>query len=112
MIFVGHGSSNFDQDKAECANKLVGLATCLSYVGGDAKTPSPDCCTGLKSVVEKNAKCLCILIKDRNDPNLGLKFNVTLALNLPTACHVPLNLTTCIGKHIHTPIYIYNMYAM
>ncbi|GMN66716.1 hypothetical protein TIFTF001_035784 [Ficus carica] len=94
VIQVG---ANLDQDRAECTDKLMGLATCLPYVGGDAKTPTLDCCSGLKEVVEKSKKCLCVLIKDRDDPNLGLKINSTLALQLPNACHVPTNITKCIG---------------
>lgn len=97
-LVFGFGSSNVNQDRSECADQLVGLATCLPYVGGDAKTPTIDCCTGLKQVVDKSKKCLCVLIKDRNDPNLGLKVNATLALELPSACKVPLNVTKCVGK--------------
>ncbi|PON65190.1 Lipid transfer protein/Par allergen [Parasponia andersonii] len=93
---IGFVSSNIDQDRAECADKLVGLATCLPYVGGDAKTPTLDCCSGLKQVVEKSKKCLCVLLKDRNDPNLGLNLNSTLALQLPSACHVPTNISKCV----------------
>ncbi|PON90947.1 Lipid transfer protein/Par allergen [Trema orientale] len=93
---IGFVSSNIDQDRAECADKLVGLATCLPYVGGDAKTPTLDCCSGLKQVVENSKKCLCVLLKDRNDPNLGLNLNSTLALQLPSACHVPTNISKCV----------------
>ncbi|KAM2697924.1 hypothetical protein EV1_036987 [Malus domestica] len=59
-------SCNIDQDKAECADQL------------------------------KSKKCLCVLSKDRNDPNLGLKINATLALNLPSSCHVPINISRCV----------------
>ncbi|XP_059430004.1 non-specific lipid transfer protein GPI-anchored 6 [Corylus avellana] len=97
LLLAGFGSSNLDQDRAECADQLVGLATCLPYVGGDAKAPTLDCCTGLKQVLQKSMKCLCILIKDRDDPSLGLKINATLALSLPTACHTPTNTTECIS---------------
>ncbi|PON90948.1 Bifunctional inhibitor/plant lipid transfer protein/seed storage helical domain containing protein [Trema orientale] len=95
-LLVGFGSSDFEQDKAECADKLVALATCLPFVGGEAKNPTPDCCSGFKQVVEKSTKCLCVLIKDRNNPNLGLKINTTLALQLPSDCHAPFNVTSCI----------------
>lgn len=98
VLLIGFVSSTIDQDRAECADKLVGLATCLPYVGGDAKTPTLDCCSGLKQVVENSKKCLCVLLKDRNDPNLGLKLNSTLALQLPSACHVPTNISKCVGK--------------
>ncbi|PWA51536.1 bifunctional inhibitor/lipid-transfer protein/seed storage 2S albumin superfamily protein [Artemisia annua] len=84
-----------DKDKEECTEQLVGLATCLPYVGGNAKSPTPDCCTGLKQVLNTNKKCLCVVIKDRNDPDLGLTINVTLALGLPDVCHTPANVTKC-----------------
>ncbi|KAF8396021.1 hypothetical protein HHK36_017633 [Tetracentron sinense] len=95
LMMVGFVSSDLAKDREECANQLVGLATCLPYVGGDAKAPTLDCCTGLKQVLDKNKKCLCILVKDRNDPSLGLKINATLALSLPTACHAPSNVSEC-----------------
>ena len=97
LLLVGFVSSNVDQDRAECADQVVGLATCLPYVGGEARAPTPDCCSGLKVVLEKSKKCLCVLIKDRNDPSLGLKVNLTLALGLPNACHAPANIQDCIG---------------
>ena len=99
LALVGFGSTSFDQDKTECADKLVALAACLNYVGGKTASPPPDCCVGLTTVVEKSPRCLCILIKDRNEPKLGdFKVNATLALNLPSVCSVPLNVTTCVGK--------------
>ncbi|KAJ7955399.1 Lipid transfer protein [Quillaja saponaria] len=96
FLLVGLVSSNLDQDRAECAEQLIGLASCLPYVGGDAKVPTLDCCTGLKQVLSKSKKCLCILIKDRNDPSLGLKINATLAMRLPSACHAPVNISNCV----------------
>ena len=97
LLSVGFVSSNIDQDRAECADQVVGLATCLPYVGGEAKAPTPDCCSGLKLVLDKSRKCLCVLIKDRDDPSLGLKVNLTLALGLPSACHAPADIKDCIG---------------
>ncbi|TQE08341.1 hypothetical protein C1H46_006123 [Malus baccata] len=83
------------KDGEECTQQLVGMATCLPYVGRQAKAPTPDCCTGLKQVVNKNKKCLCVIIKDRNDPELGLRMNVTLALGLPAVCKAPANVSKC-----------------
>ncbi|PIN10566.1 hypothetical protein CDL12_16837 [Handroanthus impetiginosus] len=83
------------KDKEECADSLVGLATCLPYVGGTAKAPTPDCCNGLKQVLKTNERCLCLVIKDRNDPDLGLNINVTLALSLPDVCNAPANISQC-----------------
>lgn len=96
-LFRG-SASNADQDRAECGDKLVGITTCLPYVAGETKSPSLDCCTGLKPVIDKSRKCLCLVIKDRDDPSLGLKINLTLALGLPDACHTPMNVVECVGK--------------
>ncbi|KAL9233609.1 hypothetical protein vseg_008581 [Gypsophila vaccaria] len=89
LMVVSMGSCDIAKDKEECANQLVGLATCLPYVSGEAKTPTMDCCTGLNQVLKNNEKCVCILVRDRNDPSLGLKINATLALGLPSKCKSP-----------------------
>ncbi|KAF9686492.1 hypothetical protein SADUNF_Sadunf03G0164300 [Salix dunnii] len=102
LMLVGSAKSDLQQDRAECANQLVGLATCLPYVGGDAKAPTLDCCSGLKQVLDKSEKCLCILIKDRDNPDLGIKFNVSLVAKLPSLCHSPVNVTECISL-LHLP---------
>ncbi|KAJ1426081.1 Bifunctional inhibitor/plant lipid transfer protein/seed storage helical domain [Sesbania bispinosa] len=84
LLLVGLASSDINQDKTECTDKLIALSNCLPYVSGQAQTPTIDCCAGLREVIDKNKRCLCILIKDHDDPNLGIKLNVTLALKLPT----------------------------
>ncbi|XP_068643236.1 non-specific lipid transfer protein GPI-anchored 14-like [Aristolochia californica] len=93
---VGYAGSDFASDQAECADSLVGLSACLQYVGSSARAPTPDCCKGLTQVLEKSKKCLCILIKDRDDPSLGLKINLTRALTLPVACGTHANISQCI----------------
>ncbi|KAK3030116.1 hypothetical protein RJ639_038865 [Escallonia herrerae] len=112
LILVGFASSDLSKDREQCADQLVGLATCLPYVGGDAKAPTLDCCAGIKQVLQKSRICLCILVKDRNDPGLGLKINATLALGLPGACHAPANISECpghvIGLHDYSPNDYYN----
>ncbi|KAL2470456.1 Bifunctional inhibitor/lipid-transfer protein/seed storage 2S albumin superfamily protein [Abeliophyllum distichum] len=95
FILFGIARSDLGKDREQCANQLVGLATCLPYVGGDAKVPTLDCCTGLKQVLHTSPECICILVKDRNDPSLGLKINATLALGLPIQCHAPANISNC-----------------
>ncbi|XP_061369623.1 non-specific lipid transfer protein GPI-anchored 14-like [Gastrolobium bilobum] len=95
-MIVGSVLGDSSKDKEECTEQLAGLATCLPYVGGEAKAPTPDCCSGLKQVLKSNKKCLCVIIKDRNDPDLGgLQINVTLALSLPTVCNAPANISKC-----------------
>lgn len=99
LVLFGCAKSDISKDKEECAKSLVGLTTCLPFVGGTAKAPTPDCCSGLKIVVKTNMKCLCVVIKDRNDPALGLNINVTLALNLPQVCNTPANVSQCPGNY-------------
>lgn len=93
-------------DQSECADQFAGLATCLEYVQGNAKAPTPDCCTGLKQVLRTNKTCLCVVVRDRNDPKLGLNINASLALALPSACKVSANVSRCPGTLIST---IYNL---
>ncbi|KAK8504807.1 hypothetical protein V6N12_033059 [Hibiscus sabdariffa] len=96
LLLAGFASSDIDQDKAECSNQVMGLAPCIPYVDGEAKAPTIDCCSGLKQVVDKSRKCLCVLIKDGDDPRLGLKINATLAAALPSGCRATVNMTDCI----------------
>lgn len=97
MVMAGCVSSDFEGDKKECQNQLVGLSPCLKFVVGESRAPTPECCTRLKQDFNRTEKCLCILVKDRNEPKLGLKINATLALSLPSICHVPSNSTHCLG---------------
>ncbi|BFG20056.1 hypothetical protein CerSpe_063300 [Prunus speciosa] len=94
-ISLGMAAADSAKDRDECTQQLAGMATCLPYVEGQAKTPTPDCCSGLKEVLNSNKKCLCVIIKDRNDPELDLQINVTLALGLPSICQVPANVSKC-----------------
>nr|CAD1818495.1 unnamed protein product [Ananas comosus var. bracteatus] len=95
LCFFAVARSDFAADRAECASQLVGLSPCLTYAGGSGKAPTPDCCKGLQEVVAQSFKCLCVLVKDRDEPALGFKFNVTRALFLPSECQVPANVTDC-----------------
>ncbi|KAL8217247.1 hypothetical protein R6Q57_024084 [Mikania cordata] len=97
MVVFGVTKADIEKDKQQCADKLVGLAACLPYVGGEAPAPPKDCCTGLKQVLTNSEVCLCILIKDHNDPSLNLKINDTLALGLPASCQTTSNISECVG---------------
>ncbi|RZB61685.1 Protein YLS3 isoform B [Glycine soja] len=83
------------QDKQRCAESLTGVATCLPYLGGDTKAPTADCCSGLTQAMKTNKKCVCLILKDRDDPDLGLKINMTIAVGLPSLCKTPDNLSQC-----------------
>ncbi|CAK7342245.1 unnamed protein product [Dovyalis caffra] len=87
--------SDLAADKRECSEQLGSLSACLPFVGGDTKNPAPACCSRLREEINKAQKCLCILVKDRNEPNLGFKINATLALSLPSICHAPANVSAC-----------------
>jgi hypothetical protein len=89
-------------DRSECADQLVGLAPCLQYVQGQARAPAPDCCGGLRQVLGKSPKCLCVLVKDKDDPSLGIKINASLALGLPTVCGAAhANVSHCPRTYYH-----------
>nr|XP_010934234.1 protein YLS3 isoform X1 [Elaeis guineensis] len=96
MSLITFASSDYASDRAECADQVIKLSTCLTYMQGSARAPTPDCCSSLKQVVDKSFKCLCILVKDRNEPELAsFKVNVTFALRLPSKCGVPANASAC-----------------
>uniref|UniRef100_A0A6N2MQD5 Bifunctional inhibitor/plant lipid transfer protein/seed storage helical domain-containing protein n=1 Tax=Salix viminalis TaxID=40686 RepID=A0A6N2MQD5_SALVM len=87
--------SDLDADKRECNEQVASLSACLPFVAGDTEVPAPTCCGRLRGEINKSQKCLCILVKDRNEPNLGFKINATLALSLPSICHAPANVSAC-----------------
>lgn len=95
VFLTGFATSDINKDKEKCANQLVGLVTCLPYVSGQAKAPPKDCCTGLKQVIQTSPECICLLVKDKDDPSVGLKINATLALSLPSQCQAPANASDC-----------------
>ncbi|KAG6386489.1 hypothetical protein SASPL_155392 [Salvia splendens] len=97
IILFNFAVCDVASDRQKCENQLIGLATCLPYVGGEAKAPASDCCTGFKQVLRDSRECICLLIKDRDDPSLGLKINATRALSLPDKCKTPINesITDC-----------------
>ncbi|PKI65735.1 hypothetical protein CRG98_013882 [Punica granatum] len=95
MVISSRVNGDASKDREECADQLAGLATCLPYVQGEARSPTPDCCGGLKQLLKTSKKCLCVIVKDGNDPQLGLNINVTLALSLPSLCQAPANVSQC-----------------
>jgi len=97
VVLAGVASGDFAADRAECANQLMGLATCLTFVQDKATAVAPtrDCCAGLKQVVAASKKCMCVLVKDRDEPALGFKINVTRAMDLPSLCNYPATFSDC-----------------
>jgi len=74
------------QKPSSCTSASVSLASCISYVTGNAAEPSRSCCSGLASVVKTNPVCLCQLLTGSNP--VGIPINQTLALAMPKACKV------------------------
>lgn len=101
VMGCGGGRGDFAKDKAECQNQLVSLTSCLGFISGEGKEPSNTCCLKLIQNFNESRRCLCILIRDRNQPNLGFKVNATLALTLPFLCHIPANETQCLGTYYY-----------
>jgi hypothetical protein len=95
--WAGVARADFAQDRAMCADRLMGLATCLTFVQdkATARAPTPDCCAGLKQVVAASKLCMCVLVKDRDEPALGFKINVTRAMDLPSLCSNPATFSDC-----------------
>ncbi|CAD6207123.1 unnamed protein product [Miscanthus lutarioriparius] len=94
---AGVARADFAKDRAMCADKLMGLATCLTFVQdkATARAPTPDCCAGLKQVVAASKMCMCVLVKDRDEPALGFKINVTRGMDLPSLCSNPTTFSDC-----------------
>ncbi|KAH9303185.1 hypothetical protein KI387_018676, partial [Taxus chinensis] len=65
------------------SSQLTTLSTCIPYVQGNANIPTKDCYNGLLKLHKNTRKCLCVLIKENTDPQLGITINVTMALLLP-----------------------------
>ncbi|KAL0921657.1 hypothetical protein M5K25_008752 [Dendrobium thyrsiflorum] len=95
LLLAALAGGDFASDRAECVDQLTALLPCLAFVESQARMPTPDCCTNAKGVVGRSFKCLCLLVKDRNEPDLGFKINVTRAVTLPAACNVPANISDC-----------------
>lgn len=100
MIMAGcvKVSSDFAQDKTECQDQLIGLSPCVPFISEKEKSPAPVCCLQLAKNFDQKRKCMCMLVRDRNDPGVGFKVNATLALSLPLICHIPANETQCLGN--------------
>ncbi|KAJ7974189.1 Lipid transfer protein [Quillaja saponaria] len=94
-IMSSRAMADSAKDREECAEQLAGLTTCLPYLAGQTKNTPSDCCNGLRLALKNNKRCICLILKDRNDPDLSLKINITIALGLPSICKAPDNLSQC-----------------
>ncbi|XP_020574714.1 protein YLS3-like [Phalaenopsis equestris] len=95
LLAAARARCDFASDQTECTEQLTALLPCLAFVENEARFPTPDCCANAKTVVVKSFKCLCVLVKDRNEPGLGFKINVTRAVTMPGLCNVAANISEC-----------------
>ncbi|CAH2063666.1 unnamed protein product [Thlaspi arvense] len=104
IMFLGV-RSELNQDIKGCQDSMSDLYSCLPFVTSKAKAPDSTCCTTLKEKLDKGhtKKCLCILVKDRDDPGLGFKVDGNRAMSLPSTCHVPANISQCPEELLHLP---------
>ncbi|CAI9100268.1 OLC1v1037232C1 [Oldenlandia corymbosa var. corymbosa] len=87
--------ATIEDDEKDCADQLGNLASCMPYVSGSAKMPTPECCQDTIKVRSAKPKCLCVLIKESTDPSMGLPINTTLALQMPTLCKIDAKVSDC-----------------
>ncbi|KAL0006559.1 hypothetical protein SO802_008061 [Lithocarpus litseifolius] len=80
---------------------LVLMSVIVSYTKADAAKDREECAQQPvgQQVLKDNKKCLCVIIRDRNDPELVLQINVTFALGLPSVCHAPANVSQYPSMH-------------
>ncbi|CAI9090008.1 OLC1v1024683C1 [Oldenlandia corymbosa var. corymbosa] len=97
MMIASKGGSDLAEDKKECQDQIIDLSSCLPFLSEESKFPSPICCIHLAEKYDKEKRrCLCMAVRDRNEPGFGFKVNATLALALPFICHIQANVTQCI----------------
>ncbi|KAK3028093.1 hypothetical protein RJ639_039384, partial [Escallonia herrerae] len=92
---VAVATTTMAEDEKDCADQLTNLASCIPYVSGTAKKPTPECCEDTKKVRSAKPKCLCVLIKESTDPSMGLPINTTLAIQMPSACNIDAKVSDC-----------------
>lgn len=105
ILFLGV-RSELNQDIKGCQDSMSDLYSCLPFVTNKAKTPDSTCCNTLKEKLDKGQtkRCLCVLVKDRDDPGLGFKVDANRAMSLPSTCHVPANISQCPGEKFQSQI--------
>ncbi|KAM0965178.1 hypothetical protein ACFX2C_021122 [Malus domestica] len=84
-------------DEKECADRMADLATCIPFVSGISKKPTPECCENTKKLKANKPKCLCVLIKESTEPSMGLPVNTTLVLQMPSTCDVDGKIFDCLS---------------
>ncbi|KAA8542697.1 hypothetical protein F0562_023804 [Nyssa sinensis] len=88
-------SQNSGPTIADCAPRLLPLATCAPFVQGTAPSPAQQCCDSIKQLYNQQPNCLCLLLNDTTLSSFPI--NRTLALQLPLLCNLQISTSTCSG---------------
>ncbi|CAA3013224.1 non-specific lipid-transfer protein-like protein At5g64080 [Olea europaea var. sylvestris] len=70
----------------DCTSLMFNMVDCITFLGNGGIELKPDmsCCSGFKMAVYKNSDCVCKALKI--GVILGIDFNMTMAMKLPSAC--------------------------
>ncbi|KAI7990196.1 Non-specific lipid-transfer protein-like protein [Camellia lanceoleosa] len=73
----------------DCTTLIYGMSDCLTYltVGSNETNPEETCCTGLKTVLDTDADCLCEGLK--SSASLGFNIDFKKAKAIPSVCKIP-----------------------
>ncbi|KAJ9545924.1 hypothetical protein OSB04_025631 [Centaurea solstitialis] len=84
---------------AECAPRILPLASCAPFVQAVSTIPTQLCCDNLRHVNDLQPRCLCLLL---NNTALSASFpiNTTLAMQLPFICSVRFDIVSCSGASL------------
>ncbi|KAK4790029.1 hypothetical protein SAY86_017333 [Trapa natans] len=72
--------------RASCDDVIYDMLDCVTYISawGSSNHPSASCCSGVKSVMDFDGKCICVAIK--SSAQLGIQINMTRVEELPSLC--------------------------
>ncbi|KAF8052974.1 hypothetical protein N665_1482s0005 [Sinapis alba] len=89
LLFLSVSSPSVKGNTApavDCTAVILTMTKCLPFVtiGSQVEKPETACCSGLKTVLDTKAECLCEGLK--SSVAMGINLNVTKAATLPSAC--------------------------
>ena len=89
-VMVSYAMADAAKDRIVC--KATGRAGYMSALcWWSSKSTYIQIVALVSNKSKDNKKCLCIIIRDRNDPELGLQINMTLTFGLSSIFHAPSN---------------------
>ncbi|XP_030940216.1 protein YLS3-like [Quercus lobata] len=86
---VSYAIADAAKDRIVCkATGRAGYKSALRWWSGKSIYPQT---VAVSNKSKDNKKRMCIIIRDRNDPELGLQINITLTFGLSSIFHAPSN---------------------